>query len=134
VSQGDRASAGTGEAGAWAGDGQSPAAAAVRGDPAAVREVWQEHLRWVAAILLAHKPREMELDDLLQEVAAIVVAKVGELRDAGALKPWLRTVAISVARTAARRKRPESWWRRAIGHRHEVLNDERHGSESRATE
>lgn len=80
------------------------AAAAIRGDTDALHLLWERHRRWVAAILLAHKPREADLDDLLQEVAAIVVAKLGDVRDEGALKPWLRTVAISVARTAARKR------------------------------
>lgn len=125
----ERATAVGGGEGPGTGDGGSLGAASVRGDPAAIRRMWQAHRRWVAAILLAHKPREAELDDLLQDVAAIVVAKVGALRDEGALKPWLRTVAISVARTAARRRRPESWWRRAIGERREVVED--HGAERR---
>ena len=71
-------------------------------DPAEVQRLWREHRRWVAAILLAHKPREVDLDDLLQTVAVSVVRKVGELRDPGALKPWLRTVAINAARAAGR--------------------------------
>jgi DNA-directed RNA polymerase specialized sigma24 family protein len=67
-----------------------------------VQRVWREHRRWVAAILLAHKPRETDVDDLLQVVAVSVVRKIGELRDPGALKPWLRTVAINAARAAGR--------------------------------
>jgi RNA polymerase sigma factor (sigma-70 family) len=96
--------------------GESLAAAAIAGDADALRALWQRHRRWVAAILLAHKPRDADLDDLLQDVAAIVVAKVGDLRDEGALRPWLRTVAISVARTAARKRNrgAAGWLRRAI--------------------
>jgi RNA polymerase sigma-70 factor (ECF subfamily) len=67
-----------------------------------VRRVWREHRRWVAAILLAHKPREADLDDLLQTVAVAVVRKIGDLRDPAAVKPWLRTVAINAARAAGR--------------------------------
>jgi RNA polymerase sigma-70 factor (ECF subfamily) len=67
--------------------------------------VWQAHRRWVAAILLAHMPRGAELEDLLQDVAAQFVARVGELRAGGALKAWLRTVAVNTARTAGRKHR-----------------------------
>lgn len=67
-----------------------------------LRAVWQEHRRWIAAILLAHKPRWADLDDLLQEVAVAIVRKVHELRDPQALKPWLRTVAINTALAAGR--------------------------------
>lgn len=78
------------------------AEAAIRGDRGAQREVWERHRRWIGAILLAHKPRWAELDDLLQEVAVSFVRKVGELRDAGAIKPWLRIVAVNAAHAAAR--------------------------------
>jgi RNA polymerase sigma-70 factor, ECF subfamily len=78
-------------------------AAAIRGDEEALRRVWHEHRRWVAAVLLAHMPRTAELDDLLQEVAVAVVAKISGLRDAAAFKPWLRAVAMSIAKTTARR-------------------------------
>lgn len=71
-------------------------------DQESLRALWQEHRRWVAAILLAHKPAWSDVDDLLQEVAVAVVRKVGDLRDEHALKPWLRTVAINVAHAAGR--------------------------------
>lgn len=77
--------------------------AAIRGDEDALRRVWHDHRRWVAAVLLAHMPRTAELDDLLQEVAVAVVAKISGLRDAAAFKPWLRAVAMSIAKTSARR-------------------------------
>lgn len=70
---------------------------------AALDQLWTEHRRWVAAILLAHKPRWADLDDLLQDVAATFVANVDALRDPAALRPWLRTVAVNSARLAARR-------------------------------
>ena len=92
-------------AGGTAGGGeQDPMVlAAIRGDEDALRRVWHDHRRWVAAVLLAHMPRTAELDDLLQEVAVAVVAKISGLRDAAAFKPWLRAVAMSIAKTSARR-------------------------------
>lgn len=77
---------------------------AILGDRDAVCALWENHRRWVAAILLAHLPREAELDDLLQEVAASVVSRIGGLRDPGAFKPWLRAVALNAASTAGRRR------------------------------
>jgi len=71
-------------------------------DAAALSKAWDEHRRWVAAILLAYKPRWADLEDLLQEVALSLVRKGGEIRDAGALKPWLRAVAINAAHAAGR--------------------------------
>lgn len=77
---------------------------AMAGDQEAVRAIWHSHRRWVAAILLAHKPKEADLEDLLQEVAMTLVAQVHTLHDPAAVRPWLRTVAINAARTAGRRQ------------------------------
>lgn len=77
-------------------------AAASRGDTDALRRLWEANRRWVAAVILAHKPRWAEADDLLQDVAATVVRKIGQVREESAFRPWLRTVAINAARAAAR--------------------------------
>ncbi|MHC5023548.1 MAG: RNA polymerase sigma factor [Planctomycetota bacterium] len=77
-------------------------AAAVRGDSRAMQVLWQTHRRWIAAVLLAHKPRHEDLDDLLQEVAMTLVQKINTLRDHGNVRAWLRAVAINAARAAAR--------------------------------
>ncbi|MBL8762065.1 MAG: sigma-70 family RNA polymerase sigma factor [Phycisphaerae bacterium] len=84
-------------------------AAALAGDRDALRVLWEQNRRWVAAILLAHKPAWADLDDLLQEVATSVVRHSGELRDPASFRSWLRTVAINSARLAARTRkyRPE---------------------------
>jgi RNA polymerase sigma-70 factor (ECF subfamily) len=76
--------------------------AAIEGDERSLQGLWRRHRRWVAAILLAHKPRWADLDDLLQEVALAMVRKVGEVRDPRAVRPWLRTVAINAAHATAR--------------------------------
>src|SRR5258706_15797327 len=74
-----------------------------RDDHEELKRLWEENRRWVAALLLVHKPRWADLDDLLQEVATTLVSKGHEVRDAALLKPWLRTVATNAARLAARR-------------------------------
>ncbi len=83
-------------------------AAAISGDAHALRRVWNSNRRWVAAVILAHKPRWADLDDLLQEVALSLVRKIGEVRDPAAFKPWLRTVAMNAALAAARSGRKRS--------------------------
>ncbi len=80
-------------------------AAALGGNPDAVRALWQRHRRWVAGVLLAYKPRHADLEDLLQEVAMTFVRRLGDLRDPASLRPWLRSVAINAARLAARKAR-----------------------------
>ncbi len=77
---------------------------ATAGHGEAVQQLWQSHRRWVAAIVLAHMPREADLDDLLQDIAATFVRSVQELRTPGALRPWLRTVAINAARAEGRKQ------------------------------
>ncbi len=82
---------------------------AMAGDRAARDRLWRAHRRWVAAVLVAHKPRGADLEDLLQEVALAFVAKVGGLKEPSRFRGWLRAVALNVARGAGRRQRP---WRR----------------------
>ena len=82
--------------------GDATTLAAIGGDADALRRLWEQNRRWVAAIILAHKPRWADLEDLLQEVALALVRKLGEVRDPRALKPWLRTVAMNAAHAAAR--------------------------------
>lgn len=78
--------------------------AALTGDSAALSQVWERERRWVAAVLLAHKPREADLEDLLQDVALTLVSKIGDVRDVEGFRPWLRAVAMSLARTRGRRQ------------------------------
>jgi RNA polymerase sigma-70 factor (ECF subfamily) len=114
------------------GTGRLDVAAAIRGDADAVRRVWLENRRWVAAILLAHKPREAELEDLLQDVAMTVVRTVSKVRDPAMLKPWLRTVAINAARAAGRTTKRK---RRVMGPRAEDLSpDMSIGTESEGSD
>lgn len=77
------------------------------GERACLDLLWRQHRRYVAAVLLAHRSRvDDDLEDLLQEVAVVLVRKLGELRDPGAFRGWLRTVALNVLR--ARRRRPSA--------------------------
>lgn len=91
-----------------AGEGQgreSAASAAIRwGDPDAIRTIWQENRSWIAALLLVHRPREVELDDLLQDVAMTVVRTIRQVQDERALPGWLRQVALNTARAAGRKQ------------------------------
>lgn len=85
--------------------------AAIGGDADALQRLWRSHRRWVAAVLLAHKPREAELEDLLQEVACSMVERIGELREPDRFRSWLRTVSLNAARTAGRRARTRRLFR-----------------------
>lgn len=76
---------------------------ALSGDSSALRALWHEHRGWIAAVILAHKPRSAELEDLLQEVALTVVSHLHEVKDPAAVRGWLRSVAINAARAAGRK-------------------------------
>jgi len=76
---------------------------AIGGDRDALNTLWQQSRRWVAAILLAHKPRETDLEDLLQVVAMQVCRKISTVREPKAFKSWLRTIAINTAREEGRK-------------------------------
>jgi RNA polymerase sigma factor (sigma-70 family) len=77
-----------------------------------VAALWREHQGWVAAVLYAHMPRcsgrgpnggVPDVNDLLQEVAMSLVAHINTLKSPENIAPWLRTVAVNVARDAGRR-------------------------------
>lgn len=85
-------------------DGPDPVARAAAGDREALSSLWREHRRWVAAVLLAHLPPGADLEDLLQEVAMAMVKHIQELREPDKIRPWLRSVAVNTAATAARRE------------------------------
>lgn len=89
-------------------DGPDSAArtrAAIRGDRAAIAALWAEHRRWIAAVILTYKPREADLEDLLQEVAMRLIGHIQTLREESNLRAWLRAVAVNVARSAGRASR-----------------------------
>ncbi len=73
------------------------------GDHAALRALWAQHRRWVTAVILAHKPSSADVEDLLQDVAITLLAKVKTLDEPAAFVPWLRMVALNTARLAGRR-------------------------------
>jgi RNA polymerase sigma-70 factor (ECF subfamily) len=76
------------------------------GDRAAQQELWRAHRRWVAAIILAHRPSSVEVDDLMQDVAVKMVSKMASLRDAASFRPWLRQIVLNICRGSARSLKP----------------------------
>jgi RNA polymerase sigma-70 factor (ECF subfamily) len=88
---------------------------ACSGDRTAQQELWRSHRRWVAAIVLAHRPHGVDVDDLMQEVAVKLVSKISSLRDVESFRPWLRQIAINVCRGAARSLRSAGSGRSANG-------------------
>lgn len=77
--------------------------AAIKGDRDALSLLWDDSRRWVAAVILAHKPREADLEDLLQQVAVQVCRKIDSLDDPRAFRGWLRAIAVNAARAEGRK-------------------------------
>ncbi len=78
---------------------------AISGDSQALERLWERHRRWAAAVVLAHKPRDVDVEDLLQEIAMTLVRKIQDIRDPALFRPWLRTLSINTARTAGRKRK-----------------------------
>lgn len=72
------------------------------GDRGAIDRLWAGHQRWAMAVILAHRPRAAEIEDLLQEVAVRFVSRIDTLRDPESLRPWLRQIILNVCRGFAR--------------------------------
>jgi len=75
------------------------------GQSEALQELWRANRRWVAAIVLAHRPRTIEVEDLMQDVAVKFVSRLETLRDVDSFRPWLRRIVINVCRGAARSRK-----------------------------
>lgn len=78
------------------------------GDRGAIDRLWAGHQRWAMAVILAHRPRAAEIEDLLQEVAVRFVSRIDTLRDPESLRPWLRQIILNVCRGFARGHRTVS--------------------------
>ena len=74
------------------------------GDSAAMGALWEQHRRWLAAVLSTHLRSEDEVEDVLQEVAMVMVSRLGEVRSTGNVRSWLRTVAVNRAVDRHRRR------------------------------
>lgn len=79
---------------------------AIAGDRDAQDAVWRAHRRFVAAVLLCHYPRGLDLEDGIQEVALALVRRLSTLGDPAKLRPWLRAIAVHTAASAGRRVAP----------------------------
>lgn len=65
---------------------------------------------YVAVIGLRMLGRNDEVDDLVQEVFLVAQRSLKDLRQPGAVKGWLATVAVRVAGQKLRKRRLRAWW------------------------
>jgi RNA polymerase sigma-70 factor (ECF subfamily) len=67
--------------------------------------VYREHARYVAAIALRLLGHDTEVDDVVQEVFVVAMRGLRGLREVGAIRGWLATVTVRIARRKLRRRR-----------------------------
>ena len=77
------------------------------GDPAPLSDVelFQRFAPYVAKIGLSILGRESDVDDLVQDVFVAALSQRSQLRDPGAIKGWLATVAVRTARRKLRMRK-----------------------------
>ena len=67
--------------------------------------VFRGYGRYVAAVALRILGRDDDIDDLVQEVFLSAIKGLGAVRDADALRGWLRTITVRKARDRLRHRR-----------------------------
>lgn len=74
--------------------------AAREGDEQALDDLWDAHRRWVAAVLVMHKPHKADLNELLEQVSERMRGGIGAVASVEEFQALLRGVAIHVAKAA----------------------------------
>src|SRR5262245_11295120 len=81
-------------------------------EPAAtltIDDVFRAHASFVAGVALRVLGRSSEVDDLVQEVFMRVYDRLGDLRDATAIRGWLAVITARLARRRLRSRRMRMW-------------------------
>jgi RNA polymerase sigma-70 factor (ECF subfamily) len=78
-------------------------------DPLTFEQTYRRYSRYVAAVVLRLDPAVPDLDDVVQDVFLAASGGLGRLRDPGATKPWLATVAVRLVRRRLRLRRMWRW-------------------------
>src|SRR6266542_1354760 len=86
-------------------------AAVGRGDAAARRLLFERHSPHVARVLARLLGSDGDLADLLHDVFVMALRDLARLHDPSALKAWLTSVAVHVARGHIRKKSRRRWLR-----------------------
>jgi RNA polymerase sigma-70 factor (ECF subfamily) len=76
-----------------------------RGDRSAEDAIFRRHLDTVAGLALRLLRHRADMEDVVQDTFIIALEKLEELRDGGALRPWLMQIAVSLVRRRLRRRR-----------------------------
>ncbi len=78
------------------------------GDRAAFRELYLRHARYVAGAISRWLGRDAEIDDIVQDTFVRAAERLGSLRSATHVRPWLVTIAIRITHSRLVRERRRS--------------------------
>jgi RNA polymerase sigma factor (sigma-70 family) len=78
-----------------------------RGDRAAFATLISRHARMVAAVAFASAGQAALVDDVVQDTFVAAWQRLGSLRDAASVRPWLRRIAANLGRKARRSRARE---------------------------
>ncbi|MGM9783859.1 MAG: RNA polymerase sigma factor [Candidatus Cryptobacteroides sp.] len=85
------------------GDGLASRAAA--GDAAAMKSIYDSHVRYLTAVCLRYIPSEDEAKDVLQEAFIKIFSSIGTFRGSdSALRAWMRRIVVNEALMHLRRR------------------------------
>jgi len=68
-------------------------------------DVYRRYCRYVAAVVLRLDGRQIEVDDIVQDVFVEAARGVARLRDPDAIKGWLATITVRIVRARLRTRR-----------------------------
>ena len=88
----------------------SPRSASVA-PPMSLEALYRAHSSYVAGIALRLLGRDAEVDDVVQDVFLSAWKGIAALRDPGAVKGWLATVTVRIARRKLRMRRVKQFFR-----------------------
>lgn len=77
--------------------------------PLTFEQTYRRFSRYVAAIVVRLDPRVPDLDDVVQDVFLAAAGGLKSLRDPGATKAWLATVAVRMVRRRLQLRRMWRW-------------------------
>ena len=75
-----------------------------QGDRQALQRLLEIHWRWLKGLLYSILGNADDVDEALQDVCALLLDKIGTLKDPESFKPWLAAVARNLALTQRRKR------------------------------
>jgi RNA polymerase sigma-70 factor (ECF subfamily) len=77
----------------------------LRGDEDAFRRLYLRHSRYVAGVIVRLTGDDADLDDIVQDTFVRAAERLGTLRSADHVRPWLVTIAIRITHSRLVRER-----------------------------